>query len=359
MTGYALPRAARSNVSSTRAFPLPRRQPAVALQPSVAAQVAVYVAYLRRHGRPETTIRSCRHFLDVFALWAGRRPPGSVTAAEIDLHFIAAWADKFILRNGQPPAPSTLRQMIGTLKSFYGWLDRYDELRDRDGTRARNPMLAIDSPKVRQRPNDFLSEIESTDLLAAVVTPQERMITKLLRWTGIRNGEAISLLRHDLDLDHTVLRVRQSKTDAGLRSIPIIPDLAAELEAWLAYVVTREQVWTPTTPLLLTRNGTAMKHQHVLQSVKRVAVRAGIRVDPLSGKTSVTAHCLRRTFATDLLNRTARLEVVSKLLGHSDTRTTERYYAELLGATVRNEMFAALGITLEEGPLPPNSTEVL
>jgi site-specific recombinase XerD len=335
---------ARSNVSSTRAFPFSAgKRPAAA--PNVAAQVAMYEAHLRRHGSPEATIRSAKPYLVAFAAWAGDVPPGALTASEIDLHFIAEWCDAFVLRNARPPKEATLRQLISSLRRFYGWLDRYDNLRDRVGERARNPMDAIDTPKVRQRPNDFLSEIESTDLLAAAVTPQERITTKLLRWTGVRNDEAVSLLLGNLDPGHTVLRVRKSKTDSGLRSIPIVPDLAAELEQWLAYLATRQQVWTPATPLLVTRHGTAMKHQHVLQSVKRVAVRAGVRVDPLSSKSTVTAHCLRRTFATDLLNRGARLEVVSKLLGHADTRTTEKYYAELLGETVRSEMFAALGLS--------------
>lgn len=333
------------NGSPTRVFRLPARRLLVPTEATVAAQVAIYKAHLRRRGSPDETIRSYEYVLVPFAAWAGVALPGALTADEIEQGFIAGWCDEFVLRRGRPPKVATLRQVIGALRSFYGWLDRYDNLRDRDGQRARNPMDAIDSPKVRQRPNDFLSDAESARLLAAAVSPQERVITKLLRWTGIRNGEAVSLLIRDLDLGQAVLRVRQSKTDSGLRSIPVVPDLGAELEQWLAYVAARQQAWTPTSPLLVTRHGTAMKHQHVLQSVKRVAVRAGVRVDPLSGKSAVTAHCLRRTFATDLLNRGARLEVVSKLLGHVDTRTTEKYYAELLGETVRNEMFVALGLS--------------
>ena len=55
---------------------------------------------------------------------------------------------------------------------------------------------------------------------------------------------------------------------------------------------------------------------------------------------SITPHTLRRTFGSYLLNKGLRLEVVSKLLGHSSTVVTERAYAELLGSTIRDELLA-------------------
>ena len=58
--------------------------------------------------------------------------------------------------------------------------------------------------------------------------------------------------------------------------------------------------------------------------------------------TCMPGHTLRRTFASDLLNRGLRLEVVSKLLGHASTTVTERAYAELLDDTTRRELLHAL-----------------
>jgi integrase len=57
----------------------------------------------------------------------------------------------------------------------------------------------------------------------------------------------------------------------------------------------------------------------------------------------VSPHTLRRTFASDLLNRGLRLEVVSKLLGHASTTITLRAYAQLLDETARRELLHALG----------------
>jgi integrase len=47
---------------------------------------------------------------------------------------------------------------------------------------------------------------------------------------------------------------------------------------------------------------------------------------------------LRRTFGSDLLNRGARIEVVSAQLGHSSVKVTEQAYAKLLTATQREEL---------------------
>ena len=62
---------------------------------------------------------------------------------------------------------------------------------------------------------------------------------------------------------------------------------------------------------------------------------------------SITPHTLRRTFGSYLLNRGLRLEVVSRLLGHSSTVVTERAYAELLGTTIRDAR-TGRKLTLEE-----------
>jgi hypothetical protein len=56
-------------------------------------------------------------------------------------------------------------------------------------------------------------------------------IVTLLRWSGLRVSEAVSLRRCDVDFtpgEETIV-VRQSKTPAGRRSIPLLPPLLAEL----------------------------------------------------------------------------------------------------------------------------------
>ena len=53
-----------------------------------------------------------------------------------------------------------------------------------------------------------------------------------------------------------------------------------------------------------------------------------------SGVQNITIHDLRHTFATILINKDVHLQVVGKLLGHSDIRTTQRY-AHLVTNTLK------------------------
>jgi integrase len=49
-------------------------------------------------------------------------------------------------------------------------------------------------------------------------------------------------------------------------------------------------------------------------------------------------HLFRKTYATRLLNRGVRLEVVSKCLGHSSTQITQSTYGQLLKKTIIEEV---------------------
>ena len=156
-----------------------------------------------------------------------------VTAAAIEA-YLSRWRRDFIASHGRPPRPATTKGQITALRSFFAYLVRMDLLRGDTGERLPNPMLAVDVPRVPQRSNDWLGRDEQRQLLAAAESPHERIIIPLLRWTGIRVGEAVGLQVGDVDWwsGEGALRVRRSKTDAGLRSIPIIPDLVPELQRW-------------------------------------------------------------------------------------------------------------------------------
>jgi integrase/recombinase XerD len=223
-------------------------------------------------------------------------------------------------------------------------------------------MRKILPPHSQPASNDWLRPAEDTALLTCDGTLQERFLIALLRWSGLRVSEATSLTRADLDLtpEHESLTVRHSKTPAGRRTIPIIPDLQPLLDDWL-YHLTKHQLTHPSVPLLSSRHATPMPISFAWRLVKRVAHRAGVRPRPctchtarpphapgcarnLNGynKSDVTPHTLRRTFGSHLINNGLRLEVVSKLLGHATTTITEHAYAQLLDDTTRRELLHAL-----------------
>ena len=60
-------------------------------------------------------------------------------------------------------------------------------------------------------------------------------------------------------------------------------------------------------------------------------------------------HCLRHTFASEMLNAGMRLECLQPLLGHSNIEVTRRY-AKLTDRTREEEYFRAMEI-IEKGEI--------
>src|SRR5438552_1329338 len=69
----------------------------------------------------------------------------------------------------------------------------------------------------------------------------------------------------------------------------------------------------------------------IIEVVKRKTVVKDYQKDFrrlfLAGLGNFASHSLRDTFSVDLLQRGVSLEEVSKLLGHSSTKVTEKHYA--------------------------------
>jgi site-specific recombinase XerD len=290
---------------------------------------------LRRQGCAAGTVRKYTHAAEHFLSWYGEDP---VNARRQD---IEDYLDQWV--SSTDAKPSSVRLRIAALKKLYNYIDSRGMLVDESGRELRNPVDRVERPKSRRKANDYLSEQESADLLAACSTPQECVLIDLLRWSGLRIAEACSLTWDAYDGEW--LRVRASKTDSGIRAIPVLPELAKALERWRKHCK-RAGLYDASGPVLVTRNGTQMRPQYAWRVLKRVAERANVRVREATDKTghnvsSISPHTLRRTFATDLLNRGVRIEVVSQALGHRDTRTTQMHYAELQNATARAEILAA------------------
>jgi len=71
-------------------------------------------------------------------------------------------------------------------------------------------------------------------------------------------------------------------------------------------------------------------NKHVNFILRNIAKKAGI-------ETNIHFHISRHSFATILLNKGGRIEAVSKLLGHTDIKTTQ-IYAKVANITLDNTM---------------------
>jgi integrase len=93
----------------------------------------------------------------------------------------------------------------------------------------RNPADGIPRPKIRQRKGVALNPVEVQALARSFQNPQDRVVFSAFVVTGLRRSELQALKWGDVDLIENRLRVVDSKTETGERSVAIPPGLAEEL----------------------------------------------------------------------------------------------------------------------------------
>ena len=142
--------------------------------------------------------------------------------------------------------------------------------------------------------------------------------------------EVVNLEVGDLDLPRRRLMVRQGKGGKD-RRVYLSPDGVAALEAYL-----RQRGDLPCACLFLVQKG-VYKGQGL--SVRGVQKRLEYYAR-LTG-VEVSAHRLRHTFATNLLEGGADIVTVQELLGHASVTTTQRY-TRVSNQKVRDDYFKGM-----------------
>lgn len=168
-------------------------------------------------------------------------------------------------------------------------------------------------PRKQTKLPNIMSEAEVSLLLSLTLDPRERVLLGILYGSGLRLGEARNLKLSDIDRAGSRLLVRQGKGQKDRYTL--LPQcLLTDLEVyWRAY---RMKGFIFESPQI---KGRAL-HQRSLQILVNKAM-TGSGFD--SGQ--YTAHTLRHSFATHLLDQGSDIHTIKELLGHSKIETTMVY----------------------------------
>jgi integrase/recombinase XerC len=275
----------------------------------VQAALQAFILQLEADGRSPHTIGQYRRHGTALANWlAATGAPTTVAklTPEVLARFFGADAAKNSCRGGAKKAVS-LNAMRTSIRCFAAHLHQ-------SGLVTTNPARLLRRARCTPPPPRALHPDEQKrllDVLADATGPEaarDRMLVNLLLHTGIRIGSALALDVADIDLEHAEIALRTTKNDRP--TTVLLPKvLAKDLRTFVA---------TRTGPLF-TAGDRRVSMRHVQRRLAGWLAKARV-----VGK---SAHSLRHSYATALLERTGDLRLVQAAMNHASIVSTTCYVA--------------------------------
>lgn len=185
----------------------------------------------------------------------------------------------------------------------------------------KNPYEDITIPKASEKKIFPLSAKERILMEEhCAVHPLGYLIIFLLD-TGLRANELCNLKWDDYNSELDEIYIRQSKTEAGIRTVPLLSrpkQIIEHQKRTSEYIFTKENTKERIT-------------YYILQRVCRDLRKS-------TGITTFTSHVCRHTFVTRLVEEGASVEAIAQIIGHSDHSYVLSIYAWLEKEQLRKEI---------------------
>lgn len=218
-------------------------------------------------------------------------------------------------------SPATKARRIAAVSAFYRyWLF--------EGIVPANPAAHVRRPKVSPEPGSIaLTRKQMRDLLdyiGRISDLRSAIIVRVLAELGIRVSELCNATVADLGYSSGHRTLGFTRKGNVRATLPLPPRTGDIIDTYLAG---REDGW-----LVITSNGTRLERQYIRTLLRRLTREAGL---PSEVWKKMHPHVLRHTAATLLDGNGRKVQDIQRLLGHADTRTTQRYidYREILDAS--------------------------
>ena len=239
---------------------------------------------------------------------------GSMPLAAIRPRDVAAFV------TGHEHGPATISRDVSLLHAIFGTAQREELVETNPAARAERPKLPPFRPQI-------LEPVEVARVAKAFADEQARAVFLTLVLTGLRRSELQRLRWRDVDLVESVLRVRDSKTEEGVRSIALPKTLAEEL-----WQQRRRSNFQGDDELVFCHpeRGTIYRAETFKDALRAALTAAGVDKRPRP------FHDLRHTAITnDAAAGSSPIAVMAKA-GHANMATTKRYL-HLAGVVFRDE----------------------
>ena len=222
-------------------------------------------------------------------------------------------------------SPHSINFYISVVSTFFKFLIDFDY---RDKTNPCDTVQRVSTQGVEQK-QEYLEEHEYKALLQAIkvrtakarkfefTSARDTLLVTLNLTVGLRCSEALSLKVEQFDSDIITVIGKGNRK----RSFRVTYEIRVKFNE---YMKVRGQAFEGDEDsefLFVSVTGKQLYTKDINKNLKKYCERCGIDKD-------ITSHCLRRSCATHYLNEGVPVAQVATLLGHSDAKTTMRYYKE-------------------------------
>jgi len=284
--------------------------------------------YLRRqllHNCRPNTIRNSGTTILLFLEFYKRN--GGQQLSAIGPEHISAFAEH---EQDRGLAPISVDGRLKAIYAFLNFLVDHEVI----GSDVVKRKLRIKVPDALPRAID---PEDIQQLLSVIEKIRDRALILTLLRTGMRIGELLSTRVDDLNLQEQFIQIIEAHKNRVGRVVYLSADAAGALKKWLK---TRKY----QSRFIFYGHGAGP----LSYEAARLIFINNIDKAKLSHK-GYTLHCLRHTYASELLNAGMPLQCLQELLGHQSIEMTRRY-ARLTDNTRRDAYYQAMAI-IEAGEI--------
>ncbi|KUO73682.1 MAG: recombinase [Desulfosporosinus sp. BRH_c37] len=252
--------------------------------------------------RSSETIRGYELELNSFSSFVTVKHNGPVYVEDIGLQDLE---DYLAHEKESGIATSSRSRSLYILKSFYNYCCKKDIC-------SKNLASLLEPVKIKQKERAYITETEFDDLVNAIAHPIIQTVVQTMFYTGSRMSETINLKLVDVDLKKKVLHIIEGKGNKD-RNVPINEKLHCILTHYLTNIRESE-----SNRFFAIESTGKVSSSYINRFIHDAA-------DKLGWDKDVSAHVLRHSFGTNLLEKGASVVSIQKLLGHSNLAVTSRY----------------------------------
>lgn len=234
--------------------------------------------------------------------------------------------DKF-LASGK--APGTLNEHLSRFRALIRWGYKADLISDISFLDKIKPFK--DLPHKVKIQDKYLESEEARLLLNGMQTEAWRLLTEFLILSGLRLGEAIALTKEDVDIAGQTIHVTKTydsineevtspKTLCSIRDVYMQNELKTVCKRINAHML-RQRLLNglgETELFMHSKAGGYIRYfaynKYLRENSERILGR------------KLTAHALRHTHASLLLEQGVSIDAISRRLGHENSRITREIY---------------------------------